>query len=49
MKGNKKKVPMEKLSNGYEKFIKGRKLNSNGKELFDKAIKKAATKQRGSK
>ncbi len=36
MKGNKKKTPMEKLSSGYEKFIKERELNSQGKELFDK-------------
>ena len=49
MKGNNKKTPMEKLTTGYEKFIKGKELNSNGKELFDRTIKKAATKLRGSK
>ncbi|MEO8172267.1 MAG: hypothetical protein ABI581_04255 [Sediminibacterium sp.] len=43
-------TPMQKLTQGYEKFIKGKETNSKGKELFDKAIKKAAKpKQRGSK
>ena len=43
-------TPMEKLTQGYEKFIKGKQLNENGRELFSKAIKKAAQiKQRGSK
>ena len=50
MKKGKKKTPMEKLTAGYEEFIKGKELNPNGKELFEKAIKKAATsKPRGSK
>ena len=41
---------MEKLTQGYEKFIKGKEVNNNGKALFEKAIKKATTtKQRGSK
>ena len=43
-------TPMEKLTQGYEKFIKGQELKSNGKSDFDKTIKKAAKpKQRGSK
>jgi hypothetical protein len=33
---------------GYEKFLKGKEINKNGKQLFDKTLKKA-TKQRGSK
>jgi hypothetical protein len=42
--------PMEKLTQGYEEFIKGKELNKNGKQLFDKTIKKAANpKPRGSK
>ncbi len=46
----KQKTPMEKLTQGYEKFIKGKELDQEGKKLFDKAIKKAAKpKQRGSK
>ena len=41
---------MEKLTQGYEKFIKGKEVNNNGKALFEKTIKKATTtKQRGSK
>lgn len=41
---------MQKLTEGYEKFIKGKELNEIGKELFGKAIKKATKiKQRGSK
>ena len=50
MAQTKKQTPMEKLTQAYEKFIKGKEVNSKGKELFEKAIKKAATtKQRGSK
>jgi hypothetical protein len=42
MKGKKKeKTPMEKLTEGYEKFIKGKETNSKGKAIFEKAIKKA--------
>ena len=37
-----KLTPMEKLTEGYEAFIKGKKVNANGKKVFDKAIKKAA-------
>lgn len=32
---------MEKLTQGYEKFIKGREVKSKGKELFNNAIKKS--------
>lgn len=43
MKAKKKALtPMEKLTAGYEDFIKGKELNKKGKELFDKVIKKAA-------
>jgi hypothetical protein len=51
MAGSKKnKTPMEKLTQGYEKFIKDKELKENGKELFEKAIKKAVNiKQRSSK
>ena len=49
MKTNKKeKTPMEKLTQNHEKFMKDKEVNPNGKELFDKTLKKA-TKQRGSK
>jgi hypothetical protein len=45
-----KLTPMEKLTQGYEKFIEGKKLNKDSKAQFDKVIKKAAKpKQRGSK
>lgn len=42
------KTPMEKLTQGYEKFIKGKETINDGKKLFERALKKA-TKQRGSK
>lgn len=43
MKGNKKlPTPMEKLTAGYEQFIKGRELNSKGGKLFKKVLKKAS-------
>lgn len=43
MKGKKKeKTPMEVLTAGYEDFIKGKKLNKKGKDLFNKVLKKAA-------
>jgi hypothetical protein len=46
----KTKTPMEKLTEGYEDFIKGRELNKDGKKRFDKVLKKATKpKQRGSK
>jgi hypothetical protein len=37
-----KKTSMEKLTQGYEKFIKDKETNKTGKQLFDKAIKKAS-------
>jgi hypothetical protein len=40
MAHKKKKTPMDKLTQGYEKFIKGKESQEKGKELFDKAIKK---------
>jgi hypothetical protein len=33
---------MEKLTAGYEEFLKGKETNTNGKKLFEKTIKKAA-------
>ena len=47
----KEKISMAELTSGYEKFIKGKELNKNGKGLFNKIINKAAkaTKLRGSK
>lgn len=43
-------TPMDKLTAGYEQFIKGKQLVQGGKEAFNKAIKKAAKpKQRGAK
>jgi hypothetical protein len=49
MKAKKKKLtPMEKLTSGYEEFIKGKETKKNGKKIFEKTLKKA-TKQRGSK
>jgi hypothetical protein len=41
-------TPMEKLTQGYEKFIKSKEINSKGKVIFDNVIKKAA-KQRSVK
>jgi len=47
---NNKQTPMEKLTQGYEKFIKGKEASDHVKEQFDKAIKKASKpKERGSK
>ena len=39
-----KPTPMEKLTEGYEDFIKGKETQEGGKDAFEKAIKKAATK-----
>jgi hypothetical protein len=33
----------EQLDANYNKFMKGKELANNGKELFDKVIKKAVT------
>jgi hypothetical protein len=41
MKGKKEKTPMEKLTAGYDKFIKGKEANPNGKTAFEKVVKKA--------
>ena len=50
MKIKKEPSQMDKITAGYEQFIKGKKLNKNGKEIFEKAIKKASKlKQLGSK
>jgi hypothetical protein len=41
---------MDKLTKGYEEFIKGKETTNRGKEQFEKALKKATKpKQRGSK
>lgn len=40
-KARKKSTPMEQLTQGYEAFIKGKKVNAKGKKLFNNAIKKA--------
>jgi hypothetical protein len=47
-KKKKEKPPMDKLTQGYEKFIEGKETNPKGKDLFNKTLKKAA-KPRGSK
>ena len=50
MPKNKIQTPMQKLTHGYEKFIKVRELKTEGKKDFDKAIKKATKlKERGLK
>lgn len=41
MQKDKQQTPMEKLTQGYEKFIKGKETNNNVKELFEKVSKKA--------
>jgi hypothetical protein len=40
-KKNKKKTPMEELTQGYEKFIEGKEVDPKGAEKFDKVLKKA--------
>ena len=50
MASKKPQTPMEKLTQGYKKFIKWKELNDKGKGQFNKALKKATSKkQRGSK
>ena len=44
----KAKISMEKLTEGYEAFIKEKKINAKGKKLFNNTLKKAV-KPRGSK
>jgi hypothetical protein len=45
MKGNKKRerLTSEQLATRSEELLKGKELNPNGFELFEKVIKKAAT------
>ena len=43
-----KKLTMERLTNGYEQFMRGKNVNNNGKKIFEKTIKRAI-KPRGSK
>ena len=45
MSKKKKQTPMEKLTQGYEKFIKNKEVNENGKEQFEKALNKATKKK----
>ena len=46
----KKKLSFEQKLANAEKILAGKKVNPNGRELFEKVIKKAAKpKQRGSK
>lgn len=40
-KKDKHQNPMEKLTQGYEKFIEGKEVDPNGAEKFEKALKKA--------
>lgn len=52
MKKNKKQKTMLEVSKGYEDFIERQELKYNGKDKFEKTLKKAAktkSKQRGSK
>jgi hypothetical protein len=51
-KKDKTKTPMDKLTEGYENFIKGKETNPKGAELFGKVLERAAkgkVKQRASK
>lgn len=46
----KKNLTIGELTKNYDQFIKGKELNKNNKELFEKALKKAVTvKPRSSK
>ena len=51
MKAKKKQLtPMDKLTAGYEDFIKHKEQNKNGAANFENTLKKATTvKRRGSK
>jgi hypothetical protein len=51
MQKKKERLTPEQLDANYNKYMKDKELNPNGKQLFEKAIKKAAvpTKPRGSK
>lgn len=48
---NKKSKTMAEVTADYKEFVKGKETNKNGKQLFDKVIKKAAKpkKQRAAK
>lgn len=48
---NKKNITMNELTQGYEKFMKGKETNFGGEKSFNKVIKKASKpkKQSGSK
>jgi hypothetical protein len=51
-KTKKNQTPMEKLTAGYENFIKGKETNPNGAVMFSNVLGKAVAKkvkQRGSK
>ena len=48
MAKKKKDMTMDEVTAGYNKFIKGKKLNPNSKKVFENTLKKAV-KQRGSK
>jgi hypothetical protein len=41
----KEQTPMEKLTKGYEKFMKNKEVNPKGRELFDKTLKKTVKKK----
>ena len=45
MAKKKEKTPIEKLTAGYEKFIKGKEVNKNGKIQFEKTLIKAIKKK----
>ena len=47
-KSKKKKSPMDKLTQGYEKLMEGKEVDPAGKEKFEKTLKKAV-KSRGAK
>ena len=48
-KKKKTSTPMEELTKNYEKFIKGKELTDNGKEVFEKVVKKIVKKKHDSK
>jgi hypothetical protein len=44
MSNKKEKTQMEKLTQNYEKFIKGKEVKKDGKKLFEKTLGKAVKK-----
>jgi hypothetical protein len=44
MKKQKNKITMKELTNGYEKFIKGKEVRKDSKKAFEKVIKEAVKK-----